>query len=110
MKEGLADMLQSTIAIPYPGTPLYQQAVENGWLLVDPTDYGKFDMTAPVFKTPDMAPAEVTEICNSIYRSFLQPSYILRYLMNVRSAADVKFIAKGAKAVIGHLLDFRRGR
>ena len=110
MKKGLADMLQSTIAIPYPGTPLYCQAVENDWLLVDPTDYEKFDMTTPVFKTPDMAPAEVVEICNSIYRSFLQPSYILRYLMNIRSPADVKFIAKGAKAVIGHLLDFRRGR
>jgi len=110
MKEGLADMLQSTIAVPYPGTPLYRQAVENGWLRIDPDDYEKFDMTAPVFETPGMTPEEVVDICNSIYRSFLQPSYVLRYLMSIRSPADVKFIAKGAKAVIGHLLDFTRGR
>ena len=67
-------------------------------------------MTAPVFKTPDMTPEEVTEICNSIYRTFLQPSYIWRYLKGIRSPADVKFIAKGARAVIGHLFDFTRGR
>jgi len=110
MKKGYADMLQSTMAIPYPGTPLYRQAVENDWLLYEPTDYEKFDMTTPVFKTPDMKPEEVVKICNSIYRSFLQPSYILRYLKSIRSPADVKFIARGAKAVIGHLLDFTRGR
>ncbi len=110
MKKGYADMLQSTIAIPYPGTPLYRQAIENEWLLVAPTDYEKFDMSAPVFKTPDMTPDEVVAICNSIYRSFLQPSYILRYLKSIRSPSDVRFIARGAKAVIGHLLDFTRGR
>ena len=110
MKDGLADMLQSTIVIPYPGTPLYRQAVENNWLRVDPADYEKFDMTYPVFRTPDMTPEEVINICNSIYRSFLQPSYVLRYLRSIRSPADVKFIARGAKAVIGHLLDFTRGR
>lgn len=110
MKEGLADMLQSTIVIPYPGTPLYRQAVENDWLRIDPTDYENFDMTMPVFKTPDMTPEEVMEICNSIYRSFLQPSYIMRYMKSIRSLSDVKFIARGARAVIGHLLDFTKGR
>ncbi len=110
MRDGLADMLQSTVAIPYPGTPLYRQAVENNWLRIGPNDYEKFDMTAPVFNTPDMTPEEVMKICNSIYRSFLQPSYVMRYLMSIRSPSDVKFIAKGAKAVIGHLLDFARGK
>ncbi|MFC1539287.1 B12-binding domain-containing radical SAM protein [Candidatus Latescibacterota bacterium] len=108
MKKGYADMLQSTVTIPYPGTPLYRETIENDWLLVEPDDYEKFDMSAPVFKTPDMTSEEVVKICNSIYRSFLQPSYILRYLKSIRSPADVKFIAKGAKAVIGHLLDFGR--
>ncbi len=108
MKEGLADMLQSTVTIPYPGTPLYRQAVENGWLRFGADEYEKFDMTQPVFKTPDMTPTEVMDVCNSIYRSFLQPSYVLRYLMSIRNPADLKFIAKGARAVIGHLLDFTR--
>ncbi len=110
MRDGLADMLQSTVTVPYPGTPLYKQAVENGWLAVAPDDYEAFDMTRPVFKTPDMTPDEIMTICNSIYRSFLHPKYIMRYLMSIRTPADVKFIAKGAKAVIGHLLDFARGK
>ncbi len=106
MKQGYADMLQSTVTIPYPGTPLYREAIEKDWMLVEPKDYEKFDMSQPIFKTPNMSPEEVVEMCNSIYRSFLQPSYILRYLMSIRTPADVKFITKGAKAVIGHLLDF----
>ncbi|MBA7589428.1 hypothetical protein ES708_31513 [subsurface metagenome] len=81
MKEGLADMLQSTVAVPYPGTPLYREAIENNWLSIDPTDYDKYDMSAPIFKTPDMTPEEVIDICNSIYRSFLHPSYIARYII-----------------------------
>ncbi len=110
MREGLADMLQSTVTVPYPGTPLYRQALENGWLLIAPDDYESFDMTRPIMRTPDMTPEEVMELCNSIYRSFLQPAYIWRYLMSIRRPSDVKFIARGAKAVVGHLLDFARGR
>ena len=110
MRKGLADMLQSTIVIPYPGTPLYKEAVDNNWFLVDPKDYEKFDMTSPILKTPDMTSDEVIQICHSIYRSFLQPAYVFRYLARIRSFADLWFIVKGAKAVIGHLMDFRKGR
>lgn len=110
MREGLADMLQSTVAVPYPGTPLFREAVENNWLRFAPDEYERFDMSQPVFKTPDMTPEEVVEMCNSIYRAFLTPRYVLRYLMSIRTFADVKFIARGTKAVIGHLLDFTRGR
>ncbi|MDP2982292.1 MAG: radical SAM protein [Candidatus Latescibacter sp.] len=106
MRNGLADMLQSTVTVPYPGTPLYREAVENGWLRFGPAEYERFDMSQPVFTTPDMTPEEVTEMCNSIYRSFLTPRYVLRYLLSIRSWSDFKFIAKGAKAVIGHLMDF----
>lgn len=108
MREGLADMLQSTVTIPYPGTPLFREAAEHGWLRFARDDYEKFDMSQPIFITPDMTPEEVMEMCNSIYRAFLTPRYVLRYLLSIRSFADMKFIAKGAKAVVGHLLDFTR--
>ncbi len=110
MREGYADMLQSTVTIPYPGTPLYREAAENEWLRFAADDYEQFDMSQPVLKTPDMSPEEVVEMCHSIYRAFLSPRYVLRYLLGIRSFADIKFIAKGARAVIGHLLDFTRGR
>ncbi len=108
MRGGLADMLQSTVTIPYPGTPLYRDAVANGWLALPPDDYDSFDMSRPVFNMPDMSPEEVVEICNSIYRAFLHPRYVLRYVSSIRSFSDMKFIARGAKAVVGHLMDFTR--
>ncbi|HDY87230.1 MAG TPA: radical SAM protein [bacterium] len=108
MESGFVDMLQATIVIPYPGTPLYEEALKNDWFIIDPTDYEKFDMSQPVLRTPDMSPAEVVEMCNSFYRLFLKPKFIWRYLRNIRSRNDVKFIANGAKAVIGHLTDFGR--
>ena len=41
-KEGLADSMQATIVIPYPGTPLFKQCEEQGWLTTK--DWNKYDM------------------------------------------------------------------
>ncbi len=54
MQSGDADILQSTVLIPYPGTKLHQEAVENNWFLFDPKEYSKYDMSEPVLKTPDV--------------------------------------------------------
>lgn len=108
MLSGLADMLQATVVIAYPGTPLYKQALENNWFRVDPKDYERFDMTEPVFKTPDLSPEEVMAICDNIYKIFLSPRYIFRYFTKLRTFEDIIHVGRGAKAVIGHLLDFRR--
>jgi radical SAM superfamily enzyme YgiQ (UPF0313 family) len=108
MVNGWADMLQATVTIPYPGTPLYQQAVENNWFRIDPKEYERFDMTEPIFKTPDMTPEEVMAICDNIYKLFLSPKYVARYIAGIRSIDDLKFIGRGVKAVLGHLRDFKR--
>lgn len=106
MSNGYAEMLQATIVVPYPGTPLYQEAVEKGWFRIDPTDYDRFDMTETVFNMPDMTPEEVNEMCAGVYRAFLKPKYVLRQLTRVRSLQDLDYIKRGAIAVIGHLKDF----
>ncbi len=108
MRSGFADMLQSTIIIPYPGTPLYQQAVENDWFLVKPYEYEKFDMTNQILKTVDMSPDEVMSISRRIYKSFLNPKFIFRHLKRARSYEDIKYLLRGIKPVIGHLRDFSR--
>jgi len=108
MKSGLADMLQSTIVIPYPGTPLYQQAVENDWFLIKPDEYEKFDMTTQILKTVDMTPDEVMSISKEIYKSFLNPKFIFRHLKKVKSYEDFKYLLRGIKPVFGHLRDFSR--
>jgi len=106
MGKGWAITLQSTIVMPYPGTKLYEEALENGWFRIDPKDYDRFDMTEPVLKTPDMKPEEVMKICDNIYKVFLSPEYILRHLIRVRSWRDLKYTLRGAIKVFGHLKDF----
>jgi len=108
MEKGWAVTLQSTIVMPYPGTKLYEEALENGWFRVDPKDYDRFDMTEPVLDTPDMEPDEILSICDEIYKIFLSPRYVFRHLIRVRSWGDLKHSVKGAMKVIGHVKDFAR--
>ena len=110
MLKGWANTLQSTVVIPYPGSRLYAEALKNGWFRVDPKDYERFDMKEPVMKTPDMTPEEVLKICDEIYKVFLSPKYVLKQLVRIRSVRDIKYAAKGAKKVFGHVKDFGKNR
>ena len=114
MARGHAEMLQSTIIVPYPGTPLHAQAVEEGWFRpdVDPLAYERYDMREPVLAVPDMSPAEIMGLSAQVYRSFLSPRFVWRNLRQVRSWHDLDYVWRGAKAVTGHLRDFldSRGR
>ncbi len=110
LDKGLADMLQATVVIAYPGTPLYQQAVENDWLRFAPGEWEKFDMTRPIFKFPDMEPEDVMKICDDIYKAFMTPKFMLRQVAEIRSFEDFMFLFKAGQAVIGHILDFKRDK
>ena len=108
MSEGHAEMLQATVLVPYPGTPLHKMGLESDWFRFDPHEYDRYDMAEPVFKTPDMTADEVMQMCESIYQAFLTPRYIWRHVRSIRGWESLNYIARGSKAVIGHLLDFRR--
>lgn len=111
MEDGLADVLQSTIVIPYPGTRLHYQAMELDWFRIDPKDYEKYDMTWPVLESKDMTPKEVVEICDEIYKIYLSPKYVLRRFMKaLLSKDDMMLNVRGVKAVVGHVKDFATAR
>lgn len=110
LDSGLADMLQSTIMVPYPGTPLYEEAKQNGWLRAQPGEWERWDMTEAILKTPDMSPEEVMAVCNQIYRAFMTPRFLWRQVAGMRDWEDFLFVARAGKAVIGHILDFTRGK
>ena len=111
MGRGHAEMLQSTVIVPYPGTPLHDQAVEHDWFRpdLDPLDYDRYDMREPVLAVPDMTPAEVQQLSAQVYGSFLTPRFIWRNLKQIRSWHDLDYVWRGAKAVLGHLRDFSLG-
>ncbi len=108
LNNGWADMLQSTIMVPYPGTPLFQEAVDKKWLRFTPGDWEKWDMTQTVMHTPDMTPDEVMLLCNQVYRTFMTPRFILRQIFSIRDWEDFVFITRAGKAVLGHIRDFFR--
>jgi len=120
MQRGKADLLQATVLVPYPGTPLWKEAKENNWFLFNPLEYERYDMREPVLKTEnsdarlsqvwsDSAESrakEIASICGKIYTIFLTPSYVLQRAKNMRSWNDFKYNLRGVKAVFGHLKDF----
>lgn len=106
MQKGYANTLQSTVVIPYPGSKLYAQALENGWFRFDPKDYERFDMKEPVMSVPDMTPEEIMGACDEIYKVFLTPKYMLKQLTRIRTVKDAKYSVKGAMKVLGHVRDF----
>lgn len=107
MQNGYADILQSTVLVPYPGTTLWEEAMQKKLFRINPRDYERYDMSEPVLKTP-MKLEEVMQICNSIYKIFLTPPYVYQRIKSIRSFDDLKFTLRGVKAVLGHLQDFSR--
>lgn len=104
-KKGYIETMQATIVIPYPGTPLYQECIDNDWLTVDPTDYEAFDMRRPVMKVP-FPEERLYDLIQELYSSFFTPKFIFKKLISIRSFKDVKFYVYSAWKLLGHLLDF----
>jgi radical SAM superfamily enzyme YgiQ (UPF0313 family) len=67
------------IATPYPGTPMYEEVVRNGWLRV--TDFDKYDTATPTFETPELGMDKIREIKYKAHQKFyLRPSYVFRMM------------------------------
>ncbi len=103
LSDGHADMLQATIIIPYPGTPLFEEAKKEGWLKTE--DWNEYDMRGPVMTTP-VPEEQVKKLTRVLYTAFLTPRFIGRTVFSIRSADDFRFVMKAGKAVLGHLRDF----
>ncbi len=106
MQTGKADLLQATVLVPYPGTPLWKQAKENDWFLFNPLEYERYDMREPVLKTKDSDAKDIAGVCGKIYTIFLTPSYVFARLRSIKNLNDVLFNLRGVRAVFGHLKDF----
>lgn len=108
MEDGYADTLQSTLLTTYPGSKLYEMAVEDNWLRYPLGKWEHWDMSQPVLKSANMSPEDVKQLCDETYKLFLSPKYVLRRLFSVRSVKDLKYALSGAHRVLGHIKDFAR--
>jgi radical SAM superfamily enzyme YgiQ (UPF0313 family) len=67
------------VATPYPGTPMYDQVKEKGWLRI--TDFDKYDTATPTFETPWLTMDKIREIRYKAHQQFyLRPGYVLRMM------------------------------
>ena len=110
-ERGWIDTLQATIVMPYPGTKLFSQAEENGWLRT--RDWDRYDMREPILKT-NVPDEKILALTHDLYKSFMSPRFVVRKLVSIRNKDDFDYIVRrGSKYVFGHLKDFsirkRRG-
>lgn len=98
------DSLQSSVVVPYPGTPLFHEAMRNGWFVdgFDPSDYGRYDMAHAVLKTPIDAP----RWCKRMWRLHLHPLFLLKSFLSLRSLDDLRLALRGFVSLMGHLGDY----
>jgi len=105
--QGVLDTLQATIVVPYPGTPLFDDAKKNGWLLTE--DWDDYDMRQSVWKSP-VSNADVLKFKDELYKAALTPGFILRKVASIRSLDDVKFFYRAGGKLLGHLLNKGQGK
>jgi anaerobic magnesium-protoporphyrin IX monomethyl ester cyclase len=71
------DVAFYNLATPFPGTPMYDMIVKNGWLRI--TDFDKYDTATPVFETPWLSMKELKNLRESAFHHFyLRPEFIRR--------------------------------
>jgi hopanoid biosynthesis associated radical SAM protein HpnJ len=62
--------IQVSLATPYPGTELYRQAVENGWLTGNPELVSGAGIQQSTLRYPDLSPQEIFSAVERFYRRF----------------------------------------
>lgn len=101
---GLADSLQATILIPYPGTPLFDYCQENHLLLTN--NWDKFDMRQPIIKTP-LSSKELNNFVQKFYQTIFTPKFIFNKISSIHSINDVKYILYYGFKYLKKLKDFK---
>ena len=104
--KGLADSIQATIVVPYPGTPLFAQAKKQGWLKT--LDWDDYDMTKLVLKTK-VSKDKIKTLVRSFYKSIFSPQFILRKAKEALLNFDVfKYYLRLGLQLPSKLADFSR--
>src|SRR6202000_2257809 len=87
--------IQVSIAAPYPGTELYRQATENGWLDASAMLLGN-GIQVSTLRYNHLSPDEIEDAVERMYRRFyFRPRPILRFLREM--APDRQLLVRGLR-------------
>jgi len=102
-KDGLADSMQATMIIPYPGTALFAQCQRKKLLLTE--DWDNYDMRQPIMKSPLSASTQ-QQLIRELFYGVLTPKFIWRKIISIRNIDDLKFLSTYAIKYFQKLRDF----
>jgi len=101
--KGYVDTLQATIVVPYPGTPMFEEAKRNGWLLTE--NWEDYDMKQSVWKSP-VDNEDVMRFTQELYKAALSPSFLMRKIVSVRNVDDLRYLFRAGRKLMAHVTDF----
>ena len=78
------------------------QSGPEGWFIVDPKDYTKFDMAHQLLRTE----IDSSLWCKKIWRIHLHPLFLLKSFFTLRRWRDIKMAFRGLISLFGHLRDY----
>jgi radical SAM superfamily enzyme YgiQ (UPF0313 family) len=97
------DYVNFHVATPFPGTPLYAEAKERGWLTTDDWDAYE-EEGAAVLEAGELSADELLDAQRRAMRAFyLRPSRLARELLSLRSPADFMAKARGGLRMLATL-------
>ena len=106
-KELNASSTQFAVAIPHPGTALYEECRANGWLTSE--DWADYTSESSLIETGWLTADQVEQARIQAYREYYyRPSYIVGEALKVRRLADLQRLARGANSVRARLRFFRQ--
>ncbi len=106
-KELGPDSAQFALAIPHPGTELYQVCTEKGWLKYD--SWEDFSAGNALIETEELSREDTGKFRLEAYREFyMRPSFIIKTAFKMRSYKDARRIVRGARSIVERMSVFRR--
>jgi len=96
------DCMQASVVVAYPGSPLWRESVNKGWLLIGEKDYEKYDMSHPILKSPINASEWATKTWNLMKH----PKFVFGQLWTVRSLRELDLLWRGLQSLLGHVQDY----
>ncbi|NUP98755.1 MAG: hopanoid biosynthesis associated radical SAM protein HpnJ [Armatimonadetes bacterium] len=89
-KEMDLESLQVSLAAPYPGTELYQQAIDNGWFDGDPV-INASGIQVPALRYDGLTAADMNAAVEEFYKRFyFRPRVLWRMIKPMLTDADLR--------------------
>lgn len=96
------DYAQFTVATPYPGTPLYDEALRDG--LIEVWDWDYYTTVYPVMRGLYIGREQLAKLLGWAYRKFyMRPGYVLSQLAKRRLSTMIDIAIRAVKSAISSM-------